>query len=340
MRQLPARRNVLRGLGLFPLGAGCAGGGGLRAGPPGLSAGPSPQAPAGSLTGGRFRVIGYFPSRAQPDAVRYRELTHINYAFAFPEPDGHLRPLPGPERLAAIVRGARPYGVKVVISVGGWHGGDDSAFEALAANPTARAVFVEELHALVAHHELDGVDMDWEYPDPGQSARDNVLLMKQLRDRLGPDKLLTAAVVGHGKQGEGILPEVFALTDFINIMAYDNDDNGQRPHSLYEYAVSCIDYWGQRGLPREKLVLGVPFYGKLPSTPYRQLVSQDPQAPEKDQVGEVHYNGTETIKRKTALALQRGSGIMIWEITQDTSNESSLLRAIHETASAQSVAGS
>jgi chitinase len=313
-------------MGLVPLGLACAGGGGAR---------PLPAARADRS----FRVIGYLPSWRQVEDVRYRELTHINYAFAFPNPDGRLRPLPSPDRLAAIVRGAREHGVKVALSVGGWHGGDDSAFEKLAADPATRAVFVGELGALVERHGLDGVDMDWEYPDPGASAGHNVLLMKELRARLGPDRLLTAAVVGHGEQGAGVLPEVFAVSDFINIMAYDDDEEGQRPHSPYEYAVTCLEYWSGRGLPRDKLVLGVPFYGKTPQTTYRQLVSKDPQAPTKDEIAGVHYNGVETIKRKTALALARGSGIMIWEITQDTSDATSLLRAINQTASARTAVG-
>ncbi len=327
----PDRRKVIGGLGLLPLGAACAG----RGGGAGAPAGPAPL-PAAERA---FRVIGYFPSWVAPEGVRYRELTHINYAFAFPEPDGRLRPLPHPDRLAAIVRGARAHGVKVALSVGGWHGGDDSAFEVLAANPAARAVFVEALGALVEQHGIDGVDMDWEYPDAGESARHNVTLMKELRARLGPQRLLTAAVVGDGAQGAGVLPEVFACSDFINIMAYDNDDQGQRPHSTYDYAVTCLDYWSQRGLPRDKLVLGLPFYGKLPQRTYRQLVSQDPAAPQKDEVGGVHYNGLSTIRRKTALALDRGSGVMIWEITQDTADGSSLLRAINETTSARIAMG-
>jgi chitinase len=316
-------------MGLLPLGLACAGSGRAVTG--------APVPPAGGRT---FRVIGYLPSWRPAEGIRYRELTHINYAFAFPAPDGHLKPLPNPDRLATVVREARTQGVKVALSVGGWHGGDDSAFETLAADPVARGVFVGELAALVERHGLDGVDMDWEYPDPGQSAHNNVQLMKELRARLGPERLLTAAVVGHGQQGAGVLPEVFALTDFINIMAYDDDEEGRRPHSPYAYAVTCLDYWSGRGLPRDKLVLGVPFYGKTPQTTYRQLVSRDPQAPRKDEIAGVHYNGIDTIKRKTTLALTRGSGIMIWELTQDTADESSLLRAINETAAAgQAVVG-
>jgi chitinase len=331
MRQIQTRRNVLQGIGLLPLGVACAsrgGTGGKR------DDGVGPPAPPALRADGSFRVIGYFPSWIAPAGVRYRELTHINYAFAFPTPDGQLRPLPHPDRFAEIVRGARAHGVKVALSVGGWHDGDDSAFEALAASAPARTRFVQALGDFVEGHGIDGVDMDWEYPDAGASARNNVLLMTELRARLGPQRLLTTAVVGQGEQGAGILPEIFALTDFVNIMAYDDDEQGQRPHAPYRYAVSCVDYWLGRGLPPDKLVLGLPFYGKLPQRTYRQLVGEDPRAADRDELGGVHYNGRETIRRKTTLALERGGGVMIWEITQDTSDESSLLRAIHEAAAA------
>ena len=42
----------------------------------------------------------------------------------------------------------------------------------------------------------------------------------------------------------------------------------------------------------------------------------------------VNYNGPATIGLKTELAMEHGSGIMIWTITDDTSDETSLLRAI------------
>jgi GH18 family chitinase len=203
----------------------------------------------------------------------------------------------------------------------------------MAADPRARGAFVDAGLAFVAAHRLDGLDIDWEYPDPGASAQNFLALMQALAARLHPaGKLLTAAVVAEGPHGEGILPEVFPSTDFVSVMAYDADESGRTPHSSYEYAVTSLRYWLARGLPRDKLVLGVPFYGRAPYTAYRDLFRRDPRAHEKDQVGGVGYNGVATIKRKTALALAEASGVMIWEITEDTDDETSLLRAIGETA--------
>jgi chitinase len=295
------------------------------------------SAPIGAPTArpGQFRIVGYLPSWRGPDfTVPYQRLTHLNYAFALPTPSGGLTDLRAPDRLDAVVTAAHASGVKVCLSVGGWHDGDDSAFERMAADAGARAAFVEAGLAVVAAHHLDGLDIDWEYPDRGASAVNFVRLMAELAARLHPaGKLLTAAVVARGEQGEGILPQVFASTDFINVMAYDADESGRTNHSPYDYAVASLRYWRDRGLPRDKLVLGVPFYGRTPATSYRELFRLDPRAGEKDQIGTIGYNGLATIKRKTSLALAEGSGIMIWEITEDTTDQNSLLRAINEVVS-------
>ena len=126
--------------------------------------------------------------------------------------------------------------------------------------------------------------------------------------------------------GSSIAAEVFDAIDFLNLMAYD----GGTPHSPYSYAVSCLEYWRSRGLSIDKTVLGVPFYGRSPYMSYRDIVALDPTAPEKDQVGDVHYNGIPTMKAKTSLAMTEATGIMMWELSQDTTDETSLLGAIDE----------
>jgi len=276
----------------------------------------------------RFRVVGYFPSWAgEVDAIRYDRLTHINYAFILPTASGGLTGLGSSDRLDTLVGLAHANGLAVLISVGGWNDGDDSAFETLAADAGLRATFVDNLAGFVEDHDLDGADIDWEYPDEGSSSDNYTLLMQALADRMHSEgKLLTAAVVCGGYLGGSIAEDVFAVVDFLNLMAYD----GGTPHSPYSYAVSCLDYWSSRGLSAEKTVLGVPFYGRDPYVSYRDLVAQDPTAPEKDQVGDVYYNGIATIKQKTELAMSEATGIMMWELSQDTTDDTSLLGAIDE----------
>ena len=298
-------------------------------------AAPSPDGPrdaggpatdAGPTSG--FVRIGYYPSwEAGEDAIQFQYLTHVNYAFLLPTPSGGLTGLDSTTQLDNLRALAHQHGVLVSISVGGWNDGDDSAFHTLAANATARTAFIDNLATFVTTHDLDGVDIDWEYPDPGSSANDYASLMTALATRLhGMGKLLTAAVISEGSTGEGVLDAVFDVVDLLNLMAYDGE-----PNSPYSLAVAALDYWLGRGLPPGKAVLGVPFYGRDPYTPYRDLVAQDPTAPQKDQIGSIYYNGIPTIQAKTELAATRGAaGMMAWELSQDTTDATSLLRAISE----------
>jgi len=305
---------------------------------PGSAGAPDPTALPEGGAKPAFPIIGYFPSwQGEVEDVRFDRLTHVNYAFVLPTATGGLTAIDGAARLAALVRRGHAAGVKVSIAIGGWNDGDDSAFETVAQSPELRARFVEAVVDFVERHDLDGVDMDWEYPDPGASGTNFLALMQALAARLGPmGKLLTAAVIGDGATGGGVVPEVFPLVDFINIMAYDaSTEDGWDHHSSYEYAEVCLRYWLSRGLPKHKAILGVPFYGKSPGTAYRELVARDPDAPNKDESGGVRYNGIDTIKKKTRLAAAMGGGIMIWEITEDTQDGTSLLAAINQAAGRQ-----
>jgi GH18 family chitinase len=97
-----------------------------------------------------------------------------------------------------------------------------------------------------------------------------------------------------------------------------------------------LNYWLERGLPTDKLVLGVPFYSRPGEASYRTLVAADPAAAQADETkynGSVmYYNGIPTMQQKTELARRLGSGIMIWTIASDTLDETSLLKAIHQAA--------
>ena len=175
---------------------------------------------------------------------------------------------------------------------------------------------------------LDGIDIDWEYPDPNtQSANDYVSLMTELGNAMhSRGKLLTAAVVAQGGTGGGVLNAVFNVVDFLNIMAYDANDY---QHSTYDYAVSSLNYWRNRGLPKEKAVLGVPFYSRPGWYPFWQLLQMGASANADTWNGQ-GYNGLPTIRNKTNLAFDNGSGIMIWELSNDAGGANSLLSAIYE----------
>ncbi|MEV0134899.1 glycosyl hydrolase family 18 protein [Dactylosporangium sp. NPDC050688] len=293
----------------------------------------SQPADAASLPKG-FKSVGYMPSWAgSADAIQYGKLTHINYAFVLPNADGSLQDLEDPAKLRSIVSQGHAVGVKVSIAVGGWNDGDDSAFEALAGNATTRTAFVNNVVNLVGQYKLDGVDIDWEYPDPGNSANNYAALMSQLSTAMhSRDKLLTAAVVSEGGIADGVPTSVFGSVDWLNIMAYD----GGSPHANYDWSIAAVNFWKGRGLPTAKAVLGVPFYSRPGYYTYADLVSRDPANANRDCVTingtQECYNGLPTIRRKTQWAMANAGGIMNWELSQDAAGANSLVSAIYTTA--------
>jgi GH18 family chitinase len=280
-----------------------------------------------------FKVIGYVTPAANIAAIDFSHLTHINYSFLIPRANGTTRPFGAPNHLRAVVAQAKKHDVKVLIAVGGW--GWDKEFETLAADPAIREKLAKRVAEFCATYQLDGVDIDWEYPNAGASAAHFAALAIAFRSALPAGALVTAAVLADATDADGILTDAVGHLDFINLMAYDGPRDD---HSSYAMAERSIATWLARGIEPEKLVLGVPFYARPGDATYRTLLTNDPATASGDRVSfqgiEQNYNGPATIRRKTELALQRVGGIMIWELSQDARGSDSLLRVIGETVAA------
>ena len=298
----------------------------------------------------RFKAVGYFPdwSGDKLDRIRFDIVTHINYAFAIPTADGTLRPLGNPRLARDLVAEAHKNNVKVLIAVGGWSYNGvplESTFVQATSTDEKIQKLADSIIAMVEEYGFDGVDMDWEHPRYGKASQKQYeKLMLRLREILkSENKLLTAAVLGGVSPDGYVLRDAAAHTDavlnavdWINVMAYDGGD-GEK-HSSYDFAVNCALYWRDtRKMPAGKVVLGVPFYARPSWASYDQILQSDPEAYNTDtsMVKGVtdYYNGIPTIKAKTVWAMENVGGIMIWELSQDTTDESrSLLAAIGEAA--------
>jgi GH18 family chitinase len=118
-------------------------------------------------------------------------------------------------------------------------------------------------------------------------------------------------------------------------------------HSPYANAVTDLNYFGtERKIPREKMNLGLPFYGygfgpEITSQPismnYNEIVSKFHGSEVVDEWKMangmiMYYNGIPTIKQKIELAKEKASGIMIWQLQGDARNRKSLLKVINKTA--------
>jgi len=291
-----------------------------------------------------FKVISYFPSYRDPAGVsdsKFKMITHLFYAFLNPNTDGSLAALAQPARFTTIIQKAKANGVKTGISISG----TKSIFVTMAASETARNLFVKNVVTFVKTNNLDGVDMDWEYPSTSDGSADNyVLLMKELSDSLHKyNKFLSAAItpgVYAGSIRDGLKSEVFPVVDFFNIMVYDGigwDKNEPFQHASYNMAVASLNYWlSTRGMPKEKAVLGIPAYGKNANNSakaYRDFVAAgaDVSLDNASIDGvQFYFNGTVTTRKKAKLAKDIANGIMFWEFYHDDNGDKSIIRAAND----------
>ncbi|MEG1930986.1 MAG: glycosyl hydrolase family 18 protein [Anaerovorax sp.] len=290
-----------------------------------------------------FRVVGYYSGdlfNEPVDLLQMDKLTHIMYAFLIPTGEGTCLPLEKPEQLRELVKKGHAQGTEIFIAVGGWsYQGNTlvSEFETLAANKETRSKFVNSVLAVVKEYQLDGVELDWEHPNK-KTIGNYERLVIELGDALKKEgKQLTAALNGAWSTTAG--PEVSQLmTDgvlntfsFINVMAYDMNNED---HSPLWFANTSIEYWAKRGVPSEKIVIGIPLYSRPSWKQYRHLVAEDPQNAYKDFVSGTpasYYNGLNTIREKTKIALKKAGGVMLFDVNEDAQGDLSALSAIHET---------
>lgn len=289
----------------------------------------------------QFRVIGYVPMGRQfPDLnkISFSRITHLNIAFINPDSIGNMILPYGIDSLITIAHSNK---IKILASMGG---GSFNPYYASLLNDTNRAAFVQQLVEICVSHKLDGFDVDLEN-DVIDHHYENFI--RDLSIKLKPKgKLLTAALATWNaeKISDGALKEF----DYINIMSYDQtgpwtpDKPG--PHSTFAKAEEDLFYWRvTRNVEKNKMNLGVPFYGYCFGTQYGEsmsysdIIQRFPGAEKDDMVkpaggGNIYYNGIPTIKNKTALALKQTGGVMIWQLLQDDQGDLSLLKAIYETA--------
>jgi GH18 family chitinase len=303
-----------------------------------------------------YYVVGYLPSYRNvttiPD-VKFRMTNVIIYAFYGVNSSGTLSAPSSPTSTLIAVRDkARTNNSKVFLGINDGAAGN---FKNMAATAAGRNNFIKDVMNNVRTNNLDGVDIDWEFPTTSDGTDATfTLMMKELSDSLHRDgRYYLSAAITAGKYAGGIRDairnEIFPYVDFFNVMAYDDFSTTvpYKQHSDYTLATVCLNYWlNTRGLPAAKCVLGVPGYGR-PSgitqtntvLTYSGILGQggNPQSDSAIVTAggftnyTIYYNGQYTVKRKAILAKQIANGVMFWEKGQDAHDINSLLKAACDT---------
>ena len=284
-------------------------------------------------------------------------VTHINYAFGHVNDTFNGVRINNEERLKQIValKEQKPE-LKVLVSIGGWGSG---RFSEMAADEQNRLSFAKDCQRIVQEFGLDGIDIDWEYPTSSaaniSSSPDDTdnftLLMRDIRQAIGKDKLLTMASVASAQyvNFRAILNDI----DFVNIMSYDMANAPKHHSPLYRASISgwltcdeAVKAHIDSGVPAERLVLGMPFYGRggkiMRNHDYRDIdfngeyteqwndTAKVPYLINKEGIMVLGFDNVRSLSIKCEYILEKGLlGGMYWEYSGDNDN-ADLARTVYE----------
>lgn len=274
--------------------------------------------------------------------------------------------------------------LKVLVSLGGW-GGCKTCSDVFS-NQEGRKHFTESLKSVLNKYNADGIDLDWEYPaiegfpDHAFKPEDRhnfTLLVQELREALGPDRVISFAAGGFPEYLKNSIEwkEVMAVVDHVNIMSYDivNGNSTKTGHHTSLFSTtsqktsvkSSVDYLDSLGVPKEKMVIGAAFYGRVwenvkdtlnglyqqgkfkQGVAYRNLdnylkenpgyqiywdsIAHAPYAYNSEKGLFTTFDDSLSIADKTRYAIKNDlGGIMFWELSNDKP-EKGLLNVIYQT---------
>lgn len=235
------------------------------------------------------------------------------------------------EELIKSVR-SKMKGTKAKIRLGASSG----EWKAMVADEAARTIFAENIKEVLRKNKLDGIDLDFEWAENKKEYDDYSQAILKLREVLGNKYILSVSL--HPVSYK-ISKEAIAAVDFISLQCY-----GPSPVRFpVEKYKSDIQMVLEYGIPKEKLVAGVPFYGvtkdnSKKTEAYFSFVQAglitNPAENEVTYKGDKYvFDGQNNIRIKTRYAKEQElKGMMSWDLATDLplDNAQSLLKAMIE----------
>ena len=274
-------------------------------------------------------VGGYFPSWRSTSSANFNHYNYLYYAFAFPSVNGEILDLNPVFFEFLDANKSNP--AKKFISVG------STGLPEMAKDSIASLKFADTLRSFCKVHQLQGIDMDWEAIDNEVDMKNFTRLMKMIRNEIDTTNLEFSITLGFGNYWmQWYEDEALQTADFLQIMIYDQTGTWSGSpfgnHASMDHFLQAESYWVSRGYPRNKLVMGLPYYGyKFKSNKgglasavtYADILTQFPNMKSSDNLlsdntGYYWFNGADLIKEKTEYAINNGfKGVFVWEIAQD-----------------------
>lgn len=208
----------------------------------------------------------YVPSNNYPlENIPFEKLTHIIFSFTeVIDNQMKFKNASFSQKLKDLVAYKTQYPhLKVMIACGGW--GGCTGFSDMANDPELRHKFVKSTMDFIKEYDLDGTDMDWEYPGmrgAGNTFRKEdtqnfTALMKELReglDAIGKDMILTFASAGWERYYDHIETlEVMKYANYMNVMTYDLAGGGS-PFTAHHTNLGAFNFDDIKGTPAHEFI--------------------------------------------------------------------------------------
>ncbi len=287
-------------------------------------------------------VAGYLPWYGF-DNFDFEALKYINRVYYFsiaPDSTGNfISPDIHEQNIQFLQNKIGESETELFIVVGGWY--ESETIFPMAADSNKREAYVNSLVQFCIENNLDGVDLDWEAYPTSVPETDYILLVDLLSEKLRENNLKFSVAVAASHYN--LAAKFKNKVDQINIMSYGVLDEAGNQVTM-SMLTKWLNNFDAAGVPRSKLIVGVPFYGKRPyntndnsarALTYRYIVQQSAPAYDENNYGKYSYNGRSLMQTKTKFLRENFYfGIMSWELSQDVDYNSqySLLKSIVEVA--------
>lgn len=322
----------------------------------------------------KYVIAAYYPDWMYEDLpaehILYSNITHLIHFSVWPDSKGNIA---SEENFIYpdVIKLSHKNNIKVLLAVGGNERSQN--FVRVASNPSLKKRFLDNLVKFLIDHDYDGIDWDWEFPENSSEGDLYLNLIKELRirlDKLPKKYLMTLATSSGNWIGQHFdYAKMEKYLDWFYLMSYDYhgswlDHTGHNaplfPHANEQdgSVKESVEYLkNTRGISSQKIVLGIPFYGRIYKSEglnkkftsvsninYSEVDSlivegwkrqfdtrsKVPYLLNRSEKGFVTYEDKMSIGHKTKFVKQENlAGVMIWSMGQDLVNgEQQLLQKI------------
>ncbi len=324
-------------------------------------------------------IVGYYPhwlkNNLPADKIQFDNLTHIIHSFAWPSSSGEIKSYSGLID-ADLNNKVHQSNGKILLAFGG--AGNSAGFGPMVIDSSSRKNFVNNVYTFLKDNNYDGIDIDWEFPQTNDEKKALTKLIKELKEKFEANDstlLITMAVGPSNWSGQHFEYEkIIKYINWFAMMGYDISGSWSSVAGHNAPLYKNKDDWSwndgyyylhsTRSIPNEKLLLGMPFYGKqfnsadiykqhngnVQDLEYKEVVNKInsgdweyfwdskagvPYLLNNERTKFITFDDTNSVKEKVEYALEKNvAGVMIWALGQDVINNSqplleTIARTIH-----------